>query len=169
MPETPIDQNSQSSEGQNDASSRAGLQLARRRVNEVLVQLQDVRTIGLLLFLIVALMVSWSGAKVIQTNYELQKQISQQEQELQVQQLANDNLKLQNQYYKTDQYLELEARQDFGLGAPGETEVIVPREVALRYASQATEPKSTIQNVSQPTYQRNFQAWVDFFLHRPDK
>lgn len=129
-------------------------------------QLQDIRTIGMLLFLVVALMVSWSGAKVIQTNYELQKQISRQQQEIQVQELANANLKLQNQYFKTDQYLELQARQDFGLGAAGETEVMVPREVALKYAASSTTDKPAIQEVHQPAYQRNFEAWVDFFMHR---
>lgn len=130
-------------------------------------QFQDVRAIGLVLFLIVALMVSWSGVKVIQTNYELQKQISAMQQEVDVQQLANANLKLQNRYYQTDQYLELQARQDFGLGGAGETQVIVPREVALKYASaidSINEP--TVQTVQQPKYQRNFQAWIDFFLHR---
>lgn len=130
-------------------------------------QFQDVRAIGLVLFLIVALMVSWSGVKVIQTNYELQKQISAIQQEVDVQNLANANLKLQNEYYQTDQYLELQARQDFGLGGKGETQVIVPREVALKYAAaidSINEP--TVQTVQQPAYQRNFQAWIDFFLHR---
>jgi cell division protein FtsB len=134
--------------------------------NKMVRQLQDIRTIGMLLFLVAALMVSWSGAKVIQTNYELQKQISRIQQEIQVQQLANANLKLQNQYFQTDQYLELQARQDFGLGGAGETQVIVPREVALKYAATSASDKPAVQEVHQPTYQRNFQAWIDFFLHR---
>lgn len=130
-------------------------------------QFQDVRAIGLVLFLVVALMVSWSGAKVIQTNYELQKQISQLEQEIQVQQLANENLKLQNQYFRTDQYLELKARQDFGLGARGETQLIVPQEVAEKYIAQAPgSGPAPPADIRQPAYQRNFQAWLDFFMHR---
>lgn len=133
-------------------------------------QFRDVRAVGLVLFLAVALMVSWSGAKVIQTNYELQKQISQLEQEIQVQQLANQNLKLQNQYFQTDQYSELQARQDFGLGARGEKQLIVPREVAEKYVASATatDPQSDAKpnEVRQPAYQRNFQAWIDFFMHR---
>ncbi len=134
-------------------------------------QFRDVRAIGLVLFLAVALMVSWSGAKVIQTNYELQKQISQLEQEIQVQQLANQNLKLQNQYFQTDQYLELQSRQDFGLGAAGEKQLIVPREVAEKYIvnSAAADPPTAVtpNEVRQSAYQRNFQAWIDFFMHRP--
>ncbi len=130
-------------------------------------QFRDVRAIGLVLFLAVALMVSWSGAKVIQTNYELQKQISQLEQEIQIQQLSNQNLKLQNQYFQTDQYLELQARKDFGLGAAGEKQLIVPREVAQKYVAKLEAAEApTVVEVRQPAYQRNFQAWVDFFMHR---
>lgn len=132
-----------------------------------LAQFRDVRAIGLVLFLAVALMVSWSGAKVIQSNYELQKQISQLEQEIAVQKLANENLKLQNQYYGTNQYLELKARQDFGLGAAGEKQLIVPREVAEKYVARAAvAPAPKVADVKQPAWQRNFQAWLDFFMHR---
>ncbi|MDF2461443.1 MAG: hypothetical protein K0S68_846 [Candidatus Saccharibacteria bacterium] len=133
-------------------------------------QFRDVRAIGLVLFLAVALMVTWSGAKVIQTNYELQQQISRLEQEIAVQELANRNLKLQNQYFQTDQYLELQARQDFGLGAPGETQLIVPKEVAEKYVANDTAGDSSSKipaKIEQPAYQRNFEAWIGFFLHRP--
>lgn len=132
-------------------------------------QFRDVRAIGLLAFLFVALMVTWSGAKVIQRNYELQKEISRMNQEVAVQELANNNLKLQNQYFNTEQYLELKARQDFGLGRPGEKQLLVPKEVALKYV---TTPQSKAEaptpSSRKPAYQRNFEAWVDFFLHRQD-
>ena len=132
-------------------------------------QFRDVRAVGLLIFLVVVLMVSWSGAKVIQRNYELQKQISELRQKNAVQELANNNVKLENQYYNTNQYLELKARQDFGLGAPGETELIVPEEVAQAYVTPlpSVDKKEANPAAERPTYQRNFEAWVDFFLHRP--
>jgi cell division protein FtsB len=130
-------------------------------------QFRDVRAIGLLVFLLVALGVSWSGIKAIQRNYDLQKQISQLQQENEVHDLENNNLKLQNQYLKTDQYLELKARQDFGKGRPGEKLVLVPREVALSYVT-VERPKDTTLSAEdrRPFYQRNFEEWVDFFLHR---
>jgi cell division protein FtsB len=132
-------------------------------------QLRDVRVIGLLLFLIVLLMMSWSGVKVIETNYSLQKQISQLEQQRQLQDLSNTNLKLTNEYYKSNQYLELMARQNFGLAASGETVLVVPQHVALANTvdmpntEQAQKQKTASK---QPFYQRNFQAWMNFFLHR---
>jgi cell division protein FtsB len=130
-------------------------------------QFRDVRAIGLLIFLAVALMVSWSGAKAIQRNYELQKHIAQLRQENEVAQLENANIKLQNQYYTSDQYLDLKARQVFGKGLPGETLLLVPRDVALANVTKPTAGKAEPTPQSQrPAYQRNFQEWVDFFLHR---
>jgi cell division protein FtsL len=131
--------------------------------------LRDVRAIGLFMFLIVVLLISWSGVKVIQSNYSLQKQISTLVQENQVQQLKNNNLKLQNDYFNTNQYLELSARQNFGMAAPGETELIVPQSVA--FAHIADLPSASPMALSspsshEPAYQRNLQAWVNFYLHR---
>lgn len=130
-------------------------------------QFHDIRAIALAVFGVIVLLVSWSGAKAIQTNYDLQKQISQLQQENSVQQLENNNFKLQNEYFNTSQYLELEARQNFGLGFPGETELIVPKNVAMAHTvnltNQQTEAKASSK---QPSYQRNFELWINFFLHR---
>ena len=132
--------------------------------------LRDVRNVGLLVFVVIVLLISWSGIKTIQTNFVLQKQISQLQQENQLQQLKNDNLKLQNQYFGTDQYLEVTARQNFGLGSTGETVLPVPKEVAL--AHTVDEPSADAGKTAVPkqaAWQKNFEAWMDFFLHRkPD-
>ncbi len=131
-------------------------------------QFKDMRSLGLLTFLVIVLLVSWSGVKAIEINYKLQKQISQLQQEIAVQQLKNNNLKLKNGYYNTPQYLELAARQSFGLAAPGEKELIVPKDVALAHTVNLTSDVQTVSVASKhvPFYQRNVQAWIDFFLHR---
>ena len=130
-------------------------------------RLGDTRFAGQVVFVIIVLLISWSGIKTIQTNYSLQKQISALKQKNDVQQLKNDNLSLQNDYLNSNQYLELTARQNFGLAAPGEKELIVPENVALAYTSDAAmPPQLPTASDHQPGYQRNFQSWVDFFLHR---
>lgn len=132
-------------------------------------QLHDVRVIGLLSFALMILLISWSGVKAIDTNYRLQKQISQLEQQNAVSQLSNNNLKLQNQYFNTDQYLELAARQNFGLARPGETLLTVPTSVALAHVTDVKNPEdvqTTQTKAKQPAYQRHFQSWMNFFLHR---
>jgi cell division protein FtsB len=138
----------------------------------LLSELRDIRTLGLIVFAGIVLLVSWSGVKAIQSNYKLQQQISQLQQENDVQQLVNNNQKLKNDYYNTSQYLELAARQNFGLAAPGEKELIVPKAIAMAHvsgvasavAAASTEPSEARKH--QPFYQRNAQAWIDFFLHR---
>lgn len=130
-------------------------------------RLTDVGFMGQVLFVIIVLLTSWSGIKTIQTNYGLQKEISALNQQNQLKKLENENLALKNEYYKSSQYLELAARQSFNLAAPGEKEVIVPESVALSYTIDLPEPaKADETKAVQPAYQRNFESWRDFFLHR---
>lgn len=132
-------------------------------------QLHDVRVVGLLSLTLMVLLISWSGVKAIDTNYRLQKQISRLDQQVAVAELSNKNLQLQNEYFKTNQYLELSARQNFGLALPGEKELIIPKTVALAHTTNvqnAEEAQAAQTKAKQPLYQRNFQAWMNFFLHR---
>jgi cell division protein FtsB len=131
--------------------------------------LTDSRALGLVAFGVVAILVSWSGIKSIQTNYELQKQISKLTQQNQVAKLENENKKLENQYYQTDEFLELAARRQFGKAAPGETVYLVPKKVALAHTvdlNSSAPVEKPADEAHQPTYQKHFEAWVDFFLHR---
>ena len=130
-------------------------------------RLGDIRFTGQLIFVVVVLLVTWSGVKSVQTNYNLQKQISVLKQQNAVQQLENNNLKLQNDYFATDQYLELAARQNFGLANPGEKVLIVPESVALAYTVEVPAIADDISAEAQkPGYQKNVESWVNFFLHR---
>ncbi|MGC1177079.1 MAG: septum formation initiator family protein [Candidatus Saccharimonadales bacterium] len=132
-------------------------------------RLSDVRFAGQVLFVVIVLLISWSGIKTIQTNYGLQKQISAIRQQNSVQALRDTNLALQNNYLESNQYLELSARQNFGLAAAGEKEVIVPEQVALSYTADVpAASKKTDTSDRQSKYQQNFESWVDFFLHRKD-
>ncbi len=129
---------------------------------------QDVRALGIVMFLVIALLISWSGVKVIETNYRLQKEIARMQQETEVRRLENRNLALENQYFETDEYLELEARKNFGLAAPGETVLVVPKIVALKNVTIKDEAdvSRTTQNKNQPKWQQNITAWFDFLLHK---
>jgi cell division protein FtsB len=135
----------------------------------VLNQLRDVRFLGFVVFAVVVLLASWSGVNVIETNFELQKQIAQLDQQNQVQQLTNTNLKLQDEYYNTDTYLELTARKQLGKGAPGEKLLLVPKEVALAHAKQLPADNAPVQTrkaQDKPVYRQNLDAWLSFFFRR---
>ncbi|MBI2592366.1 cell division protein FtsL [Candidatus Saccharibacteria bacterium] len=131
-------------------------------------QLTDPRNIGLYIFLIVVLAISWSAVKTVQTNYELQKQISTLKQQNEVLKLQNQNTDLQNKYLQTDQYLELAARQDLGLAAPGEQVMLISKDAALKYVDQSLVPKTEFasQEDKRSGYAKNFEAWRNFLLGR---
>ena len=113
------------------------------------------------------LLISWSGIKAIQTNYKLQQEVTQLQQEDQVAKLRNNNQKLENEYYTTPQYLEVTARQNFGLLAPGETELLVPQAVALAHTKPLPKDSSVASTAKhKPVWQQNFEDWIDFFFHR---
>jgi cell division protein FtsB len=132
-------------------------------------QLDDPRTWGLIVFGFMAAAVTWSGAKAIQLNFELQKKVVGIEEQNKVQQLQNETQKLKNEYFKTDEYRELAARRLFGKAAPGERVYVIPKDIAMKYVS----PDTAVPVVAKaenplklPSYQQNLQDWLDFFFHR---
>ena len=125
---------------------------------------QDVRAIGLVLFVVITLLITWSGVKVIETNYRLQREIAVFEQQNAIRELQNRNTELQNQFYETDEYLDLEARRNFGLAAPGETVYVVPKAAALaRVLPAEASEEAAAQEASAPS---NFSLWIDFLFGR---
>ena len=130
--------------------------------------LRDVRILGLLVFGIISVLVTWSGVQAVQDNYILQQQIVRLEEENKIQALENANLALKNKYYETDQYQELEARRLFGLAAPGEVVYKVPESVALSLTTDITKdtPEQIKVVPEKPKYQQNLEAWVDFFFRK---
>lgn len=128
-------------------------------------QLQDVRVVGQAVFVVIVLLISWSGVKSIQTNYALQKDITGLNQQNELQKLANGNLQLSNDYLESNQYLELSARENFGLAAPGEAVIVVPEVVALSKLSEVSVP--SVKKETGPSRERNnYEAWADFFFNR---
>lgn len=146
--------------------------IKKYQTHTIVKSLSDVRTLGMIAFLVIALLVTWSSIRVVQTNYELQKEMSAMQQLNDVQALENNNLELKNQYYKTDAYLELAARRHFNKAAPGEKLVIVPKEIALAHSIDIPKPKSAADNAAETvkasgtSFQRNYNAWLDFLFHR---
>ena len=131
-------------------------------------QLTDVRNIGLYIFAIIVLAITWSGIKTVQKNYELQKQVSTLQQQNDILKLQNENTELENKYFQTNQYLELAARQYFGLAAPGEKILLVPKDVAMKYVDTSLSLQSSEKDSedNRSRYSKNFQAWQDFLFGR---
>lgn len=134
---------------------------------EYLRSLSDVRSLGLLVFAIIVLLVTWSGIKAVQTNYDLQKQISVMRQQNDIKKIENSNLALKNKYLETDDYLELVARKQFNKALPGETMLIVPKSVAQNNSVEAKQaPVDDDQDLNKDgsKYERNFNSWIEFLF-----
>ncbi|MBX4188518.1 septum formation initiator family protein [Candidatus Saccharibacteria bacterium] len=130
----------------------------------------DARNVALYVFGIIVLAIAWSGAKTVQNNYQLQKKVSSLQQQNAVLHLQNNNTFLQNQFYDTDVYKELSARQNLGLAAPGEKVLVISKSVAMKYVDKALgdQRDNAIASIdNRPTYTKNLEAWRDFLLGRP--
>jgi cell division protein FtsB len=114
---------------------------------------------------VIALSWVWSTVGVMQHNFQFQRQVDEMRQQVALLQLKDQSAKYRIDYYKTDEYAELAARQDLGLASPGEKELIVPPS-----ANEQTDTNSTV-NGAPPTAtapQSNFQQWL-FFLFRQNR
>jgi cell division protein FtsB len=129
-------------------------------------QFGDIRVVGYWIFAVLVLLLSWNAIGVIQTNFELQKKIANVERQNQIIDLETQNLRLKNEYFKTEDFLELSARRLFGKAAPGERVYVIPDEVALSYAPPEPKPKTSEQSKDKSTGQQNLEAWLNWFLHR---
>lgn len=138
--------------------------------SEIIRELRDIRTIGLIAFAIIVVLVSYNSVGIIQTNYELQKKIATLTKQVELQELENTNLSLKNEYLNTDHYLELQARKQFSKALPGENVLLVTEEAALNHVKPikqaADDSTKSGKKSNKPKYQQNFESWMEFFIRR---
>ena len=103
----------------------------------------------------------WGSLEMMQRNFSLQKELDDKSRQLIVAQLDADNAKLEQRYYKTDEYKELAVRQRLGLVTPGESLLILPpNSQAVIDAEEAVAIKSVVTVV--PT--SNLSQWMNFLF-----
>ena len=102
----------------------------------------------------------WGSLGVMQRNYSLQKELDDKSRQLIVAQLDNENAKLAQHYYQTDEYKELAVRERLGLVTPGESVLILPpnSELAKGADKVTTASSAPIELVS------NFNQWMNFLF-----
>ncbi len=127
--------------------------------------LRDTRALALIGFAVIAVLVAWNSVGVLQRNYELEKKISSLKQRNDVAKLENENQKLRNKYYESDEYLELTARRQLGKAKEGEKLYLIPRSLAESSSINVKPIVEDIpeQEIQKNKYQRNIESWVRFF------
>lgn len=109
--------------------------------------------------LLIALSWSWGTVSTLQKNFELQQQVDTLDQEVALADLQNQNLKFQQNYLRSNEFLEISAREKLGKVAPGEKLIILPDSSGL-IDKVAVTKKTPVSDV-RPS---NFSQWMQFFF-----
>lgn len=103
----------------------------------------------------------------IKRNFDAQRNLEELQRQAELTQLEVDMLKLQQNYYKTDEYKDLAARRDLGLASPGEDVLILPKNSQAVVDEDARDSKSELESLQRSEQkpdekQSNFNQWLDF-------
>ena len=124
----------------------------------------SLNNIVMVVALLIAASWAWGSISIMQTNFDAQKVVDDQKRQLELTQLQVDTLQYQQNYYNSDEYKDLAAREDLGLASPGEKELILPPNSAKAKQEDNVDAQ---QQLTQPTVgsaQNNFDQWMGFLL-----
>jgi cell division protein FtsB len=112
--------------------------------------------------LLVALLITvswvWGTVGAIQQNFVLQQEVDSLGQQISFQELENQTLQFENQYFSSNEYLELSARAHLNKANAGEKLLVLPR-TTVSDASAAQQ-----QTVTPISKRSNFQQWLYFLF-----
>lgn len=111
------------------------------------------------LALLIALGWSWGTVSTLQKNFGLQQEVDAMQQEVELADLQNQNLKFQQNYLRSSEFLELTAREKLGKAAKGERVVILPDSSGV--VDTAGQVKAVAPTPIKPS---NFSQWMQFFF-----
>jgi cell division protein FtsB len=101
----------------------------------------------------------WGTVETLQKNFVYQQQVDALTQDVELEKLRNQNLAFQQEYYRSEEFLELSARQRLGKADPGEKLIILP---------DSRNITDTVSSSSEavPTVLRegNLSQWLQFFF-----
>ena len=99
----------------------------------------------------------WSTIGTLQKNFVLQQKVDSLDRDIELAALERDTLKLQQQYFRSGEYIELVARRSLGLARSGEKLVVLPK------APPEPIAKPLVTATVSPS---NLDLWYQFFFGR---
>ena len=111
-------------------------------------------------FLFITLLIASVGS--IAKNWELQQQLNAKQTEMELLKLDVNKTRLENQYYASDEYQELEARKLLGKKLPGEVMVDLPNNSEF---AKNKHPKLTLEERIEARKLSNFEQWLEFLFN----
>jgi len=112
--------------------------------------------------LLMALGLAWNTVTAMQRNYYLQQKYNQLTAEVELQEIKNQNLKYQIAYLKTDEFLEVAARDKFSKAAPGENMIYLPKNGEDAKSAIAKNGVKPMKKQS-TGWKANVSDWWQFF------
>ena len=112
----------------------------------------------IVLALLIAMSWMWGTVQTLQKNFRYQQEVDALTQNVELEQLRNQNLEYQQQYYRSDEFLELSARQRLGKANPGEKLIILPDSDSISDTAGGTGDQVAREQVS------NLAQWAEFFF-----
>lgn len=109
---------------------------------------------------VIALGWVWGTVQTLQKNFTYQQQVDTLTETIELEKLRNENLKFQQQYYKSAEFLELSARQRLGKASPGEKLIILPDSRNIKDTAQAEADPAAVVAVETS----NLSQWIRFFF-----
>jgi cell division protein FtsB len=86
-----------------------------------------------------------SLVQTVRKNYELNQEIADLQEEIDLLEVQQEELRYRIEYYKTEAFKEKEARAKLGLQLPGEGVIILPAEDDDSDKPKAKPPRSNLQ------------------------
>ena len=101
----------------------------------------------------------WGTVQTLQKNFTYQQQVDSLTENVELEKLRNENLVFQQRYYKSDEFLELSARQRLGKASPGEKLIILPdsRNITDTVGTDASVTPAGVKA-------SNLSQWMAFFF-----
>lgn len=115
---------------------------------------------GFLIAVVVCLVWTWGAISAMSRNWELEQRIVSKKRELAILQLEIETIELENQYYASEEYQELAAREKRNKIAEGETMIYLPEntDYAKHKNNIIEEPEE------EPEEKSNFEQWISFIF-----
>lgn len=111
----------------------------------------------LLIALLITASWAWGTVGAIQQNFLLQQDVDNLAQQIDYQELENQTLQFENQYFNSREYLELSARDHLGKAGAGEKLLVLP-------PTTVRDTPSTPPTVTPIEKRSNFQQWMYFLF-----
>lgn len=113
---------------------------------------------------LVTVSLAWSSVQAIQRNYALQREVDDKYRQEQLVRLQTENLQFEQRYYKSNEYLALEAKRRLGLAEAGEKVLILPPNSTAAKEADDMNQITAEAGASELPPPPPLSQWIDFLF-----